>query len=35
MVPKQDDYGQYLRNVNWVIQRLDVVENVVEEGFVR
>jgi len=35
MVPSQEDFGQYLRNANWVIQRLPVVSHVIEGAIVR
>jgi len=35
MVPKQEDFGQFLRDANWVAQRLPVVEHVLEETTIR
>jgi type 2A phosphatase activator TIP41 len=35
MVPNQEDFGQYLRDANWVVQRLPVVEHILEEAIVR
>jgi len=35
IVPNQEDFGQFLRDANWVVQRLPVVEHVVEEVIVR
>jgi hypothetical protein len=35
MVPNQEDFGQFLRDANWVVQRLPVVEHVIEETIVR
>ena len=32
MVPNQDDFGQLLRDANWVVQRLPVVDHAVEEA---
>jgi type 2A phosphatase activator TIP41 len=35
MVPNQEDFGQYLRDANWVVQRLPVVEHILEEAIIR
>jgi hypothetical protein len=35
MVSNQEDFGQYLRDANWVVQRLPIVESVTEEMYVR
>jgi hypothetical protein len=34
MVPKQEDFGQFLRDANWVVPRLPLVEHIVEEAVV-
>ena len=35
MVPNQEDFGQFLRDANWVVQRLPIVENTTEEMYIR
>lgn len=35
MVPNQEDFGQFLRDVNWVVQRLPIEESTTEEMYVR
>ena len=35
MVPNPDDYGQFLRDANWVVPRLSLVEHSIEEAVVR
>jgi hypothetical protein len=35
MVPVQEDFGQFLRDPNWVVPRLLGIEHVVEETVVR
>lgn len=34
MVPNQEDFGLYLRDANWVVQRIPIVDHVVEEAVI-
>jgi hypothetical protein len=34
-VPNPEDFGQFLRDANWVVPRLPIVEHVVEEVVVK